>query len=607
MNIIHKARAEEIQRHQQRVFLCWHQANAKERDKLIENLLSHDAGADCVVSWIEDPAGDIDETLLRQELRETQLFVFIVTVPFLQKAKNEAPPEFRIAEEMKENLPRLPVATDATLFSMLTAQEHVVHGIAMDDSEYRTKLKAQLDNFIAPDELIKEITEKAFTGWLFFSYRKKDIDCARAFMKAFHDVPGFESIAVWYDNFLTAGRIFRKEIFSSIDTADVFVLLVTPNLLEKNDVGEPNYVISEELPYAIRTGKKIVAVEVVETDTGALRDIGIAGDQIIHFTEYIKLRENSRKEFFSDVDPVSVLEKHNYFDLLTGWEKSFSEKTSKYLQPLQNCFSALIRQRNITEESKTLLSVAYAWGIYVEQDITRAVMMMHNRVTTENAKLFVWMLKKIKIRAMTDLPDQEIAMCDNLIKNGRFVQAHAIASRAFKMYNETLTDRHPKTQSAKELILQIENKMAMTMGYKDKKNLVAHIAYYSQKLTSDFWLATPENSIVYDDETRTLLDYKGDMPPNTSLSVKIPTRKIATGAFKDKKNLVSITIPECVDAIANDAFEGCENLTIFATPDSVAAQYAEKHGIPCANPFKPKEKRGTMNNILKFLRRPFKT
>jgi len=268
MEITRRARGTELQRHQQRVFLCWCPDNAKERDKLAEDLLSHDAGADCVVSWLEDPAGDIDETLLRQELRETQLFVFLVTLPFLKQNRDEDAAEFRIAKELGD-LPKLPVATDAGLFPMLTEQEHAVHGIAMDDFEYRTKLRAQLDNFIASDELIKEITEKAFTGRLFLSYRKVDIDHARAFMKAFHDVPGFESIAIWYDNFLTAGRVFDEEIRQSIDAADVFVLLVTPNLLKPNAAGRTNYVLAEELPYAVRTGKKIVAVEAVPTDRAA--------------------------------------------------------------------------------------------------------------------------------------------------------------------------------------------------------------------------------------------------------------------------------------------------------------------------------------------------
>ena len=268
MKIFRKARGTEIQRQQQRVFLCWHPEDTEGRDMLVKDLLSHDAGADCVVSWLENPAGDLDETLLQQELLGTQLFIFFVTLPFLERNKYENTMEFRIAKEI-DDLPKLPIAANTGLFPALTEQEHAVHGIAMDDSEYRVKLQAQLSNFIASNDLIKDITEKAFTGRLFLSYRKMDIGYARTFMKKFHDIQGFESIAIWYDNFLTAGRVFDEEIRTSIDSADVFVLLVTPNLLLPNDEGKSNYVLAEELPYAVRSKKKIVAVEAVKTSKNA--------------------------------------------------------------------------------------------------------------------------------------------------------------------------------------------------------------------------------------------------------------------------------------------------------------------------------------------------
>ena len=115
MNIIRKARGTEIQRKQQQVFLCWHPGDIEKRDMLVKDLLSFNAGADCVVSWLEDPTGDINETLLRQELQETQLFVFLVTLTFLQQNEDEDMAEFRIAKELSD-LPKLPVATETGLF-----------------------------------------------------------------------------------------------------------------------------------------------------------------------------------------------------------------------------------------------------------------------------------------------------------------------------------------------------------------------------------------------------------------------------------------------------------------------------------------------------------
>ena len=259
MEIIRKTRGSEVQRHQQRVFLYCHSYDIAKRDVLIDDLLSQDAGADCVVSCLDNPDEEINEIQLEQELRETSLLVLIVSKALLGTAMTKEPLEVRIAKRLK--LPILPIALDSELFPAFTKLMGAVHGIAINDEEYRINLKAQLDNFIVPDELLHKILNDAFSTQMFLSYRKKDIDEARKFMETFHGIHGLESTSIWYDNFLTAGRVFDSEIRASIDKADAFVLLVTPNIAEPG-----NYVLTEEYPYAVKRGKRIIAVEVVSTD-----------------------------------------------------------------------------------------------------------------------------------------------------------------------------------------------------------------------------------------------------------------------------------------------------------------------------------------------------
>jgi tetratricopeptide (TPR) repeat protein len=254
LQIVRKARGSEILRDRQRIFLCWHPKNIVARDILLKDLLSHDAGVDCVVSYRENPENNMDEASFGQELHETQLMVLLVSQEFLVQAKIEKPPEYRMAKEIK--LPILPIALDAGILPKFTMQEGAVHCIAVTDPEYRTKLKMQLENFIISNELMQEIAEKAFTAGLFLSYRKKDIALARKFMHEFHHIRGFESISIWYDNFLTAGRVFDEEIRNAISRTDLFVLLVTQHIAESG-----NYVLEEEYPYAKKCGKRIVAVE----------------------------------------------------------------------------------------------------------------------------------------------------------------------------------------------------------------------------------------------------------------------------------------------------------------------------------------------------------
>lgn len=63
--------------------------------------------------------------------------------------------------------------------------------------------------------------------------------------------------------------------------------------------------------------------------------------------------------------------------------------------------------------------------------------------------------------------------------------------------------------------------------------------------------------------------YKGEMPPNTHITLREDTIGIAGGAFCGKKNLVGITIPEGCKSIGNIAFFDCENLSEISIPDSI--------------------------------------
>jgi len=265
MEIVRKARGTEISKRAQRIFLCCDLRNLGDREKLIADVLSMDAGMDCLVSYVDAPGSDIVEELLLNELLESQVVILWVTKDLLSSLRNgDYPVEYRMAQEART--PVFPIAEYGEIFPAFTELAGAVHGIACSDSEYRTKLKAQLESYLVADETIRQIQENAFSAEVFLSYRKKDIHEARSFMQLFHDIEGFEAVSIWYDNFLTAGRIFDEEIRESIVKSDAFVLLVTPNLLAKNDFGKDNYVVSTEYPYALGIKKAVAAVEAAEVD-----------------------------------------------------------------------------------------------------------------------------------------------------------------------------------------------------------------------------------------------------------------------------------------------------------------------------------------------------
>ena len=272
MKIVPRARAEKIPSQAQRVFLSCAVANMSDREMLVEDLLSLDAGMDCVVLYVVDPpdtkAKDDEAAkalvLLEHELHGTQGLVLWVTKELLELEAEKMPVEYRLAR--KFNIPVLPIAKFAALLSEFTRKEGSWHAIARSDGEYRAKLHAQLEKLFVSKEQMEAIREKAFIAKLFLSYRKMDIEEARRFMKMLHDVEGFEAISIWYDNFLTLSDKFDDEIEKFIKETDAFTLLVTPNLLQPNAEGKPNFVQDKEYPSAQEKHKPIISVEALPTD-----------------------------------------------------------------------------------------------------------------------------------------------------------------------------------------------------------------------------------------------------------------------------------------------------------------------------------------------------
>ena len=259
MNIAYKSRGTELPKQAQKVFLCYNGHDVADRDAIIYDLLSMDAGTDCVVSYLENFDAAIDEEQLRNELSTTQLLVIFATLDMLQSiTPGELPVEYRIAKEL--HTPIFPILNDDGLFNLYNEKLEATHCIAKLDTEYRVKLKAQMEALLVSEEIIAQVKEKAFTATVFVSYRREELSEVRRFMKAFHNMEGFESISVWYDYFLKAGRYFGSDIKESIINSDALVLIVTPDLAT-----EGNYVQRLEYPFAQEIAKPVVPVEAVPT------------------------------------------------------------------------------------------------------------------------------------------------------------------------------------------------------------------------------------------------------------------------------------------------------------------------------------------------------
>ncbi|MDR0350844.1 MAG: tetratricopeptide repeat protein, partial [Coriobacteriales bacterium] len=329
MGIVYTGRGTETRLGLQRIFLCAPSGDEDLRDRLVADILSQDAGADVVVAFSrEDNVGageqEREQGLLAQEVAQASLVVVLASPAFFERGY-----PIGYAEAKACGSAILPIAASGSLLPELSEREDSVHALAMDDPEYRVRLKAQLDAFLGSSELQAEVKKLAFDGSIFLSYRKKDIALAREFMRRLHDIEDLRRVAIWYDDYLMAGRDFNAQITDAIMSTGAFVLLVTPHLLEQG-----NYVMTTEFPYAIAHGRPVLAIENQETD----------------------------KERFDQLYPEAT--DFARIDDARGVSSLFRKGLS--LKPTQ----ASPAQRDY------LLGMAYFSGIDVEKDVTRALTLL---------------------------------------------------------------------------------------------------------------------------------------------------------------------------------------------------------------------------------------
>ncbi len=85
-------------------------------------------------------------------------------------------------------------------------------------------------------------------------------------------------------------------------------------------------------------------------------------------------------------------------------------------------------------------------------------------------------------------------------------------------------------------------------------------------LNGVLWLDNQPDGLLYIGKTAL---YKGDMPDNTTITIKAGTKALADHAFAGCQGLVSIKLPSGLKTIGGDAFLYCSNLTTVNIPSSV--------------------------------------
>lgn len=297
----------------------------------------------CSVWYDADSIADHADPDTVFDLTQMSIFVFPISKKLLCEPNRARDVDLSIA--LEHHVPILPIMMETGLddeFADVFGDMQYLDRVSQDETAiaYAERLRQSLSDILVGNDLAERVQE-AFVARAFLSYRKKDRVYAQRLMRLLHDYPRGRDIAIWYDEFLVPGEDFNDAISEALKEADLFLLTVTPSLLE-----DPNYVMSTEYPMALECKKHIIAASMVDTDEDALR---------------------SRYRSLPDVAMAN-----NKGDEPFLHEPTLGELVAVALDAVG------VSSRKATPEQEYLIGVAYVGGIDVEVDRTRGIELIMN-------------------------------------------------------------------------------------------------------------------------------------------------------------------------------------------------------------------------------------
>ncbi|MCR4671745.1 MAG: TIR domain-containing protein [Lachnospiraceae bacterium] len=293
-------------------------------------------------------------------------FIVMVTAKLLENKEFFTDGFFALAVENR--MPVIPIMVEPGLeeeFDKLAGACHLLSRIPDDKNrkaleEYKDSLFRTLDFLFTDPEVLEEIN-RAFAGSIFVSYRKKDFRLVEKLSNYIHEDERLTDIAVWWDSQLVPGENYNEDIDNALHDSRVFVLLITPSILEPG-----NYVQRIEYPTAIESNKLIIPVEAVKTDRDQLALDFPDLPEVIDLTtlkklskaEYLQLKEQLGE--FLTYSPEEMVWKHSdaFFEALVSNYADVIKDRSAW--PASHCYE---------------MGLAYFNGVQVEKNYDQSLEM----------------------------------------------------------------------------------------------------------------------------------------------------------------------------------------------------------------------------------------
>ena len=180
---------------------------------------------------------------------------------------------------LEKGIPVLPFLLGNNLAAEFDRKYGHIHFIKSPDDIHLKDLHKYIDSFITEENSKKSkigsrfnfhYPKNPFTQTYFISYRKKDIKYISILQNKIQQDVKLLDTQLWYDTYLIPGKNYDHYLRRMINECNAMILVVTENLFEPN-----NYVLTKELPWARCCGKKIIAIEMEETDINQLKKIDI--------------------------------------------------------------------------------------------------------------------------------------------------------------------------------------------------------------------------------------------------------------------------------------------------------------------------------------------
>lgn len=220
-------------------------------EPLIQGILSYH---DCTICYSSTP---LDDAITK--LDEISILIMVITEKYITWNNSGFISEGLPA--IKSEIPVLPIMLEDGLVNLFNTRCGKLHYIENFKKEFSDEVISNVNKHISVMFDGYHTSDNNNLSKIFISYRKCDKDQLKHLIALIKADPKSDEVSLWYDQSLNPGDNYSNTIIEQIKSCDLFLMLVTPNILEPN-----NYVMRIEYPLAVKHKKRIVPIVMQKTN-----------------------------------------------------------------------------------------------------------------------------------------------------------------------------------------------------------------------------------------------------------------------------------------------------------------------------------------------------